>query len=164
MTMHAEYVQTGAAATRRASVSNPMELLNTLRERNPTESFERQFTKWRQLVERNDKHLTSALLYAFRNYWSALDRDQRAERRSEIWKSEQVKEKAEQEQQVQQLVKQVKTIVLMDMMLPNGKKLRDASFADCTKAGGWYRKIAKKGRPHQIVGAVLTEEQLRTIK
>lgn len=75
MTMHAEYVKTGAAASRRASTKNPMEILANMRDADPTAGFEYQFAKWRKAVERDEETNKAALLHAFRNYWTALDRE-----------------------------------------------------------------------------------------
>jgi hypothetical protein len=52
-------------------------------------------------------------------------------------------------------------IVILDLVLPNGKKLRDCTGKDCAKAGGLYAKIAGRVKPNQIVGQVLTEDQIR---
>lgn len=58
-------------------------------------------------------------------------------------------------------------LVLLDQVLPNGKKLRNATGADCKglapKMGIWLGKIARKLRPEQTVGKVLTESQVREI-
>lgn len=55
-------------------------------------------------------------------------------------------------------------ILLMEWVLPNGKRLADCTFGELAKLGGWLAKVAKKGKPNQIVGKVLTERQLRAIK
>lgn len=52
-------------------------------------------------------------------------------------------------------------MVLLDMVLPNGKPLRDCTGKDCAKAGGWLSKIAGAIKPTDKVGAALNEEQVR---
>jgi hypothetical protein len=52
-------------------------------------------------------------------------------------------------------------IVLMDLILPTGKRLRESTGDDCAKAGGWLRAIARVVNPTEVVGAVLNEEQVR---
>jgi radical SAM superfamily enzyme with C-terminal helix-hairpin-helix motif len=52
---------------------------------------------------------------------------------------------------------------LLDLILPNGKALRDATFAECATAGGWFTKVSKLGKPQQIVGKIVSEEQLKAI-
>lgn len=55
--------------------------------------------------------------------------------------------------------KQLKA-VLMDHVLSNGKLLREATFRDCQIEGGWFKEIAKQGKPNEIVGKKLTEKDL----
>ena len=52
-------------------------------------------------------------------------------------------------------------MVLLDMVMPNGKALRDSTGKDCANAGGWLAKIAKAIKPTQIVGKALSEAQVR---
>lgn len=54
-------------------------------------------------------------------------------------------------------------IILLDWILPNGKKLRDCTKTDCTKAGGWLLKVGKKLKTRQTVGQVFSEEQLHNL-
>lgn len=58
-------------------------------------------------------------------------------------------------------------LVLLDTVLPNGKKLRNATGADCKglapKIGVWLGKIARKVKPDQAVGKVLSEREVRDI-
>jgi hypothetical protein len=54
-------------------------------------------------------------------------------------------------------------MILLDIILPNGKPLRDCTGKECAKVGGWLTKIAAKVKPHQKVGAVLSEDQVREI-
>lgn len=53
---------------------------------------------------------------------------------------------------------------LMDHVLTSGKLLRFATFADCEREGGWLRDVARQGKPTQVVGNVLTEQQLLNLK
>lgn len=58
-------------------------------------------------------------------------------------------------------------LVLLDLILPNGKKLRNATGADCKglapKMGIWLANIARKVQPNQTVGKILTEKEVRHI-
>lgn len=58
-------------------------------------------------------------------------------------------------------------LVLLDMVLPNGKKLRHATGSDCKafapKFGIWFGNIARKLKPGDVVGKVLTEKEVREI-
>jgi hypothetical protein len=50
---------------------------------------------------------------------------------------------------------------LLDFILPNGKMLRDSTFGECAKAGGWLTKLSKLGQPGEKIGSVLTEKQVK---
>ena len=58
----------------------------------------------------------------------------------------------------------VRGIVLLDLMLPNGKALRDATGAECAKAGGFFSEVAKAIKPTQVVDRNLTESDLQNIR
>ena len=49
------------------------------------------------------------------------------------------------------------------MIMPNGKPLRECTGKDCAKAGGWLSKLAKKVKPNQKVGDVLSEAQVKRL-
>jgi hypothetical protein len=67
-------------------------------------------------------------------------------------------------------IEQAKTTIkqnLLDLVLPNGKRLRDCTGRDCTrlskKIGPWLMRIAEKVKPNEIVGKVLTEAQVQSL-
>jgi hypothetical protein len=39
--------------------------------------------------------------------------------------------------------------------------LRDSTFGECAKAGGWLLRISKLGQPGEIVGSVLKEKDVK---
>jgi hypothetical protein len=52
--------------------------------------------------------------------------------------------------------------LLMNVVLPLcGKRLEEATFAECRKEGGWLSEIGKMGKPREIVGMKLTEKELK---
>jgi hypothetical protein len=57
----------------------------------------------------------------------------------------------------------VSNIVLMNLELPNGKALKDSTFSECAKAGGFFSKVAKMGKPNAIVGKTMDEAALRKV-
>ena len=86
---------------------------------------------------------------------------------SEFKAKARVQAKAETAKRVEVLTKIVKAraqrMVLLDMVLPNGKPLRDSTGKDCAKAGGWLSKIAAKIKPNEVVGKTLSETQVRRL-
>lgn len=63
-----------------------------------------------------------------------------------------------------ELKAKLRAVILLDITLPNGKKLRDATGAECAKAGGFYAAVAKHVKPTQVVDKHLSEADLRNIQ
>lgn len=57
----------------------------------------------------------------------------------------------------------VRAVILLDLTLPDGKRLRDATGAECVKAGGFYTEVARHIKPTQVVDKHLSEADLRSI-
>jgi hypothetical protein len=53
--------------------------------------------------------------------------------------------------------------VLLDLLLPTGKKLRDSTGQECKQAGGWLTRVAKRVGDAGIVGEILNERELGEI-
>lgn len=58
----------------------------------------------------------------------------------------------------------IRATILLDLTLPNGKKLRDATGAECAKAGGFYNEVSRHVKPTQVVDKHLSETDLRNIQ
>ena len=54
-------------------------------------------------------------------------------------------------------------MILLDLVMPDGKRLRDATGAECQKAGGFLRAVGACIKPTQIVDKHMTENNLRDI-
>jgi len=52
---------------------------------------------------------------------------------------------------------------LLDFVMPNGKKLRDCTFAYCGQIGGAISKVATHGKPNELVGKILSADQVQKI-
>jgi hypothetical protein len=53
--------------------------------------------------------------------------------------------------------------LLLDLVMPNEKRLRDCTCAECKQMRGWLTKLARKGRPDQLIGDVVSEAEVREI-
>lgn len=58
----------------------------------------------------------------------------------------------------------VRGVILLDLVLPNGKALRDATGSECAKAGGFFTEVAKALKPTQVVDKHLSEADLQNIR
>lgn len=61
-----------------------------------------------------------------------------------------------------------KAVLLLDLTLSTGKALRDSTFADCEREGGWLASIATAGKKkhgaNAKVGKHMTETDLQNIR
>lgn len=147
----------GAAYTRRTSTKNPMEILVGLIEGNPTADASQLFDEWIPIIREDDALLEAALRHTFANLYNALKRPPKRKAGRPTQTVEQ------RQEQVAKSAKLIVQVMLMNITLPSGKKLAEATFKECREAGGWFTKVAMKGKPSEIVGRVLTEQDLRKI-
>jgi hypothetical protein len=102
--------------------------------------------------------IEEALRRAFDNDWNGLQKPKRRPRPTP-------EEIEEAKAKVKATAEAIKAIVLLDLVQPNGKKLRDCTGADvrqfATKMPSWFKAIAAKVKPDEIVGAILTETDIR---
>lgn len=63
-----------------------------------------------------------------------------------------------------ELKARIRNVILLDLELPNGKRLRSATGAECKKAGGFYEAVARHLKPSQVVDKHLTEANLQDIR
>jgi hypothetical protein len=59
--------------------------------------------------------------------------------------------------------RRIKTAFL-DYILSNGRALRDSTFGECKKEGGWLTAISKLGKPNEVVGKVLSEKRVAGLR
>lgn len=76
--------------------------------------------------------------------------------------SRQPSTKADRERATETLKHQLK-ICLLDHLLSDGTPIRDATFGQCARDGGWLATIAKHGKANEIVGKKLTEVDLQNL-
>jgi hypothetical protein len=160
---YTEGLQTGAAVTRRSSEVSPMAVLARMRQDDPTAGYEYLRGKWSEYVEARQDHLNAVLDYSFHNYWSQLDDSERKTKAKEARTSADAQRKERIVAEGKEVASAVSNIVLMNLELPNGKALKDSTFSECAKAGGFFSKVAKMGKPNASVGKSMDEAALRKV-
>lgn len=148
--------RTGAGAIQRHDASNPRELVNRLYESDPTASREALFDKFRRQLDADAQRAVDWYFFVNMYEYAATSRNRKEPRGRAA--AEQAR--AARTAAVHQIKERIVRAVLLDHMLPDGTRLRDATFGACQKAGGWLARVSKQGTPDQIVGEVLTETQL----
>jgi hypothetical protein len=84
-------------------------------------------------------------------------RQQRVDRANKRARAERIS------QDIVQRVKLAAGQMLLEMMLPHGKKLRDSTGGECLVIGGWLGTVGSRMKPDQTVGEVFKEKQLQQI-
>jgi len=106
---------------------------------------------------RADENLAEACFrYAHANYRSSIERLMPPQGRKQ--KPPPATKKIKQRHRV---VKEESVKLLLDHVTPNGKPLRECTFAEVAVLGKAYARLATAGAPNQIVGKVFrTDKQL----
>ena len=147
----------GSSFINKTGQANPQDVMRRIMEDNPDASeieIDRLFVD--EVI--NDPDLNRACLLAYAvNVMASIKR---------LIVDPKVKAKREKEmkKQVARAVKEVKRAFILDMLLPGtDKRIREATFAEVSKLGGAFRKLAKLGRPSQIVGDVVSDAAARRL-
>lgn len=142
------------ASTARMFEDNPRHLITKLVAENPHASKDDLFPEFQSLIAKKAELQCVIDWYFFANMYDYIAGTRNGSHNTPH----------DTKTEVERLKARVVEVVLLDLLLPSGKLLRDATFAECAQAGGWYAKVSAMGKPNQIVGKVLTEQQLRRVK
>jgi len=156
--MFTETSRQGAAATRRTAPKNIMEVLVAIIEANPTANNDELFRKWSDIVKDDDDLLDAALLHTFTNLIASLKRPHRGGQSRFKGRS-----REERDASVAQIKREAKEILILDLIMPNGKPLRVCTGAYGRQCGGGIGRVAKAVKPMQIIGQVLNDEQAQRL-
>jgi hypothetical protein len=154
---------------------DPQKLLAELRQQYPN-ADERALARhlrdevFDELSEGRD-YLLPIMLYFVQNVLGAwVQEEEREQRRAERQAERQSKAaerrvlaeqtKADVEEHIQEEAQKEAAKLLLDLPMPNGKRLRDCTGDDCRHFGGWFLALATKVGPTNLVGDVLSEQEV----
>lgn len=160
MTVNLSLHATGASFIAMCTEHNPRDLVIELIESMQGEQRDKMFEEFRRRISENDRYQRAVDWYFFVNMHDYLT----TSRNKHQTPQQRAHAKQAADECVTDLKRKIVDIVLLDIILPSGKRLRDSTFAECGRAGGWFTKLAKMGKPAQVVGKVLTEAKLKAIK
>jgi len=115
----------------------------------------------------SDDDLDAGLTYAFDNNYRAL-RKQVATAREKAAKAARRAQEAQAAAEVAikhaEIVQSIKEQVLMlNLEMPNGKRMRHCTGAEMEKFGGAFQRIGKKVGKTKTVGSALNEQEVRKL-
>lgn len=142
---------------------NPRDVLRRILASTPNASEKEVMDEARDLILADEAYVEAIFKYWFANNYRAYTKTAesdtviilRQRRPVQLLKKERVA-KAEQ-------LKTAVRIALMEHVLTNGKMVRDSTFGDCKREGGWLLEVAKQGKSNEIVGRKLTEKNLAAL-
>jgi hypothetical protein len=154
--LHSDESRVGAAFLSKRATANPRELLISLIEQNPDASKDHLFKLFRDEIRDEDEYQRAVDWYFFVNMY-----EYEVTRRSKRTPEAAVKS-AERQREMRQTVESIKSqIMLLNLEMPNGKRMRYCTGAEMAKFGKAYERIAKKVGNTKMVGSVLDEKQVR---
>ena len=110
----------------------------------------------------DDDYLLACLEYAFDNALAAYRREK--SRPTTEQKAKRAAERTKEANAHAKLVARIKSsIVVLNQVMPNGKKLRDCTGEECMHFGGWLKRLATVVGAKNRVGDVVDEQQARAI-
>ena len=135
---------------------NPRALLKTLLEKNPKADATAIYKMFWEEIQ-DDKDLVRDIV----GYW--LDHNYHSLKQAEMpIKNKQAaqKQKAAAVEQLKERIHQESKIILLDLLMPNSKRLADCTGAECGRFNGWMAQLANTVPPNKTVGSVLSEDQI----
>lgn len=152
------HVDVGTTGAKRQSFdrNNPRDLLVRVIEDNPGAGEAEWLKSFTRAVRDDEDYLDPIIGYWFANNYRSLIPVRRATPQR---RAAQAKARAA----VVETIKLRIAAISLSFIMPNGKELRDSTGKECAQAGGWLAKIAKRVKPTEKVGSVLTEGQLRRL-
>lgn len=151
MELHAK----GASFIATQTTDNPRDLVIDVIKNMPEDEVKTQFEHFRALLkEEADGYQRAVDWYFFVNM-----RDYLVSNRTR-GPAERQAAKAKQTEMVERIKAQ---IVMLELDMPNGKKMKDCTGAEMAKFGNRYQKIADQVGKAKTVGSVLSEDQVKKI-
>lgn len=152
---YADSFRRGAARVRRTSHVSPREIAVRLIESDKTASIGKLVSIfWEEIREEPDvlRALAEAeMTNAYHDYSARTRRKPRTT----------PGEQREANHRVALIGQEVRRVVLLDVVFPNGKKARNCTREDGLAFGGFWTKACQKMKPGQLIGDVYTEEKIR---
>lgn len=149
------HVDTGIYGAKRQSFeeNNPRDLLVRVMAENRGASEATLLKRFTEAVRDDADYIGPIIGYWFANNYRSARRASPQERAAS----------AKVQTRLVETIKRAVLSISLDFVMPNGKPLRDCTGGECARAGGWFAKIAKRVKPNQVVGNVLSDSDLKKI-
>lgn len=162
------YTDTGTRGAKVQSwrAANPRDLLKRVIDDNPGADRAALLKMFNEaLQDDGDDYIETIIEYWFTNNYQSLVAPRFAQeaKRQETYNQA----VAGIREQLRKRIEEGAAIVLLDMTMPNGKRLADCTGSECIvlrrSIGGWLGRVARRVKPDETVGATLSEQQLQAL-
>jgi hypothetical protein len=154
---HVESSRVGLSGASKVSDRSPRELVLKVIEQNPGIEKKQAFELFLVAVGTDRGYWRAMAFYFFVHMWEYAFGPATRTKPDPI-------QRLEDRQRETDMVERAKAqIMLLDLKMPNDKPMRDCTGAEMAKFGNRYQRIAEKVGKAKLVGAVLSEDQVRGI-
>jgi hypothetical protein len=156
------HLDTGITGAKRQSWKhdNPRDTLKKIIEENPSAAKEQLLNIFTQTVfERGNRSLLETII----EYWFANNLHSLLNSDSKLRREFGAPQVTKMKEQIRERIKLAAGVILMDMIMPNKKRLGDCTGAECADVGGWLSIVAARMPRSTIVSKAFTEKDLRTM-
>lgn len=134
------------------------ELVLRLKEANPAAGESRLVKLFRDHIREDDDYADAAAFYCVRSALNAMENQRERQRQREPIV------KAQREATEKIVEADIKAqIIILNLEMPNGKRMRYCTGAEMAKFGGAYARIAKKVGKTKRVGEVMSEAEVKKL-
>lgn len=149
------------AATRQSyrDETSMKELITRLRDEYPQAAVDEIIRRFAERARTDEEYLNACVEHAVVNTWNTMERLLRQSIQRPA-PHEAAAQRQERETKVQSIKEQ---IMLLNLEMPNGKRMRWCTGAEMKKFGGAYVRIGEKVGRSKTVGQVLSEDQVKAI-
>jgi hypothetical protein len=154
------HVDTGITGAKRQSWKhdNPRDVLKNIIEKNSRAAKEELLGIFTQtMFEKGNRALIETVI----EYWFANNLNSLLHSDSSLRDQFTRPRVAKIKEQIRERIKIAADVVLMDMIMPNKKRLRDCNGTECAAVGGWLSIVATRMPPSAIVGKTFSEQDIR---
>lgn len=158
-----EVVTPGQTGAKRQSWrrSNPREVLKRLIDNDPSLTEAEASDACWQIVHKNSEQMATIFEYWFANNYRSLVHPAPRKPRPVRTPAQRAVLTSQIREQIERKIEERARIVLLEMILPTGKQLRDSTREELIACGGWLVRVAERLDPDQTVGeAGLSEDDI----
>jgi hypothetical protein len=141
---------------------NPRSLLRTIIAKNPKATEDKIHKLFWQEVENDPELLRACVEYWLDNNYLSLMRDENPVKRRKRADKDAVAVNFEKEKIKERIDGEVYS-ELLNLIMPNSKKLGECDRKDCLAMGGWLTTVGNQLPKNKTVSEVFTNKQLHTI-